>query len=84
MIGFFIEAIYLMDGRQVELRVHRGTRERREGSMGALCFAPDEWESFRPVIIGGMRAAGYLRIPIEFMDQTRKRAPRNVKDPTVH
>ena len=73
MIGFYIEAIPIMNGRQVELRVHRGTQHRKEGTMGSLAFAPDEWEQFRPLILGGMRTAGYMRIPIEFMDGTRKK-----------
>ena len=73
MIGFYIEAAHLMNGRQIELRVYRGSRAHKEGSIGSLAFAPDEWECFRPVIVGGMRAAGYLRIPIEFMDGTRRK-----------
>ena len=73
MIGFYIEAIPMMNGRQIELRVHRGTRANQEGSLGSIAFAPDEWEKFRPIIIGGMRTAGYARIPIEFMDGTRAR-----------
>ncbi len=73
MIGFYIEAVAMNGVRQIELRVHRGSRDRPEGTMGSLAFAPEEWEAFRPIIIGGMRAAGYLRIPVQFMDQTRKK-----------
>ena len=73
MIGFYIEAITMDLTRHVELRVHRGTRTRREATLGSLAFDSDEWEAFRPIIVGGMRAASYLRIPVEFMDQTRKK-----------
>ena len=75
MIGFYLHANPIMQGRQVELRVFRGTRERPGDAHGALVFAPDEWEKFRTIIVGGMRAAGYLRIPVEFMDGTRQKPP---------
>lgn len=70
MIGFYLHAQPLMQGRQVELRVFRGTRERPGTPHGALVFEPDEWEKFRVMLIGGIRAAGYARIPIEFLDGT--------------
>ena len=72
MIGFYLHAIPMMQGRQVELRVFRGTRAAPGVLHGMLVFEPGEWEAFRVMLLHGMRAAGYARIPIEFMDGTRK------------
>ncbi len=73
MIGFRFEARYMMQGRIVEFSVHRGSQAADAKSLGALTFDPVEWEEFRHVVVNGMRAASYLKIPIEFMDQTRQR-----------
>ncbi len=75
MIGFYLHATPLLQGRQIELRVFRGTRNKPGTSCGVLVFEPDEWEKFRPIIVGGMRTAGYMRIPIEFVDGTRRNPP---------
>lgn len=77
MIGFRFEARYMMEGRIIEFRVARGTQAADSTPLGALTFEPDAWEEFRPIVVNGMRAAGYMKIPVEFMDQTRK-APRLV------
>lgn len=73
MIGFRFEARYMMQGRIVEFTVARGHQAADAKQLGALTFEVDEWEEFRHVVINGMRAASYLKIPIEFMDQTRQR-----------
>ncbi len=70
---FYLEARRTLNGRMVEFVVNNGTRAGNRVPLGLISFTPEEWEAFRPVIIGGMRAAGYLRTPIEFMDQTRKK-----------
>ncbi len=73
MIGFYFHARPMMDGRLVELVVYRGGRDDpNKLALGTLNFDRDEWQAFRPVIIGGMRAASYARVPIEFMDGTRR------------
>ncbi len=77
MIGFRFEARYMMQGRIVEFTVARGHQAADAKQLGALTFDPEEWEEFRHVVVNGMRAASYLKIPIEFMDQTRK-APHSV------
>jgi hypothetical protein len=73
MIGFRFEARYMMEGRIVEFTVARGHQAADAKQLGALTFDPAEWEEFRHIVVNGMRAAGYLKIPVEFMDQTRKR-----------
>lgn len=73
MIGFRFEARYMMEGRIVEFTVARGHQAADAKALGALTFDPVEWEEFRHVVVNGMRAASYLKIPIEFMDQTRQR-----------
>ncbi len=73
MIGFRFEARYMMNGRIVEFSVHRGAQAADKKPLGALTFDPEEWEEFRPIVVNGMRAAGYLKIPVEFMDQTRQK-----------
>ena len=73
MIGFRFEATLMMQGRVVEFRVHRGHQAADAKPLGALTFELEEWEEFRPIEVNGMRAAGYLKIPVEFMDQTRVR-----------
>ena len=73
MIGFRFEARYMMQGRIVEFSVHRGHQAAEAKPLGALTFEPEEWEEFRHIVVNGMRAAGYLRIPVEFMDQTRQK-----------
>ena len=73
MIGFRFEARYMMEGRIVEFTVARGHQAADAKQLGALTFDPVEWEEFRHVVVNGMRAASYLKIPIEFMDQTRQR-----------
>ena len=73
MIGFRFEARHMMNGRIVEFSVFRGHQAADAKPLGALTFEADEWEEFRPIVINGMRAAGYLKIPVEFMDQTRQK-----------
>ena len=73
MIGFRFQARYMMNGRVVEFTVARGHQAADCKPLGALTFDPNEWEEFRPIVVNGMRAAGYLKIPVEFMDQTRQR-----------
>ncbi len=73
MIGFRFEARYMMEGRIVEFTVARGHQAADAKALGALTFDPAEWEEFRHVVVNGMCAASYLKIPIEFMDQTRQR-----------
>ena len=77
MIGFRFEARYMMQGRVVEFAVSRGHQAAEAKPLGALTFEREEWEEFRHVVVNGMRAAGYLKIPIEFMDQTRQ-LPRSI------
>lgn len=72
MTHFFFLARYAMGGTMVELQIHRGTRDKQEGVLGSAYFSVEEWASFRPFIVGGMRAAGYARIPIQMLDQTRE------------
>lgn len=72
MIGFYLHARPMMNGQIVELVVYRGSREGDKTPLGSLSFDRSEWDAFRTVIIGGMRAAGYARVPIEFMDGTRR------------
>lgn len=81
MISFYFEARRTMDGRMVEFIVYNGRREGAKVQLGLLAFSQEEWLSFRPIVVGGMRAAGYARIPIEFMDQTHE-APPSLK--SVH
>lgn len=71
MIGFYLHAVLMNNGQTVELRVGTGSQASHE-PRGAITFQRDEWEAFRVLIVAGMRACGYARIPIEFMDQTRK------------
>ena len=73
MIGFRFEARYMMEGRIIEFTVARGHQAADAKPLGALTFEPDEWEEFRHIVVNGMRAAGYLKIPVEFMDQPRVR-----------
>ena len=73
MIGFRFEARRMMEGRIVEFAVFRGHQAADAKPLGALTFDPEEWEEFRPIIVNGMRAASYMKIPVEFMDQTRQR-----------
>jgi hypothetical protein len=73
MIGFYFHARPVMNARLVELAVYRGGREEHDKlPLGTLNFDRGEWDAFRTVIIGGMRAASYARVPIEFMDGTRR------------
>lgn len=73
MIGFYFHARPMMNGRIVELAVYRGGREQHDKlPLGTLSFDRSEWGAFRTVVIGGMRAASYARVPIEFMDGTRR------------
>lgn len=73
MIPFYLEARPMMEGRIIEFTVYRGTHEGKKTALGSLSFDQLEWESFRPLIIGGMRAAALARVPIELMDGTRLR-----------
>lgn len=73
MVGFYFEARRAQLSPLVEFVVYNGSREGTKHQLGLLAFTPDEWQAFRTVIIGGMRAASFLRIPIEFMDQTRQK-----------
>ncbi len=70
MIGFYFHAFPMIQGRQVEFRVYRGTRNDPGHMCGSLVFEPEEWKVFRIMLIGGIRAAGFARVPIEFMDGT--------------
>ena len=78
MISFYFEAVTQMGGRLVELRVYRGSQKAHKLPLGTLHFDQEEWESFRVILVGGMRVAGHARIPIEFMDGTRRAARQNV------
>lgn len=78
-MSFYLHAQFMREGRQIEFRVFRGSRARPGTPCGALLFSPAEWEQFRPIIIGGMRTAGYLRIAIEFQDGTRRDKPPPLK-----
>jgi len=71
MTDFFLQARWMMEGRMVEFSVNRGTQADHT-KLGEVAFEPDEWEAFRPIIVGGMRAASYARIKVEMMDQTRR------------
>ncbi len=68
---FFFHARPMMQGRQIEFRVYRGTHKQPGTPCGALVFEADEWEKFRLFVIAAIRAAGYARVPIEFLDGTR-------------
>jgi len=70
MIGFYLHAVLQNQGKIVELRIGVGSQSKHE-MRGSVTFQRDEWEAFRTVIVAGMHAAGYARIPIEFQDQTR-------------
>ena len=61
-----------MQGRRVELVVYRGQRDDRGPKLGALNFERVEWEAFRHMVVAGMRAAGYARVPIQLEDGTRR------------
>ena len=74
MIPFYLEARPMMEGRIIELTVYHGTHEGKKVALGSLSFDQLEWESFRPIIIGGMRAASLVRIQVTFMDGTREEA----------
>lgn len=78
MIPFYFEAKTQMAGRLVELTIYRGARDGKKIPLGSLNFDQEEWESFRVVLVGGMRIAGHARIPIEFMDGTRRARAENV------
>jgi hypothetical protein len=60
-----------MGGRLVELAIYRGSHAGKKTQLGAASFDLEEWAAFRPFIVGGMRAASYARIPIDFFDGTR-------------
>ncbi len=72
MISFYLHARPMKNGRLVELVVYRGSRDGDKKPLGSLTFDRFEWDAFRTVVIGGMRAASYARVPIEFMDGTRR------------
>ncbi len=72
MIHFYLHARPTMGDKLVELVVYRGTHAGKKTPLGAVSFDREEWDAFRQVIIGGMRAASYARIPIEFMDGTKR------------
>lgn len=62
-----------MEGRLVELVVYRGTiDDENKSAVGTLNFTRDEWQAFRTFVAGGIRAAGYMRIPISMEDGTRQ------------
>ncbi len=75
MIQFFFHVQWMLEGRMIQFSVCRGTQHDHK-KLGEVSFEPEEWEAFRPVVIGGMRAAGYAHIKIEMMDQTRQ-GPRH-------
>ncbi len=70
MIQFYLEARSVQQGRLIELMVYNGTREGQKIALGLVAFTAEEWHKFRPLIVGGMRAAGLARVPVAFMDQT--------------
>lgn len=72
MISFYLHARPMRNGQIVELTVYRGSRDGKKTALGSLSFDRFEWDSFRTLVIGGMRAASYARVPIEFMDGTRR------------
>jgi hypothetical protein len=72
VIGFYLHAALMDQGTIVELRVGIGSRANHR-MRGAITFSRDEWEAFRPIVVHGMRAASFLRTPVEFMDQTRNK-----------
>lgn len=72
MISFYLKARPHMGGQLVELEVWRGRHEASDNTrLGSVNFTVDEWRAFRPFVIGGLRVAGYARVPIEFMDGLR-------------
>ncbi len=75
MMGFHFHALPLFGGRFVELRVYHASTTQRGKQIGELIFTPGEWEGFRVILVAGIRAAGYARIPVEFLDGTRKITP---------
>lgn len=79
---FFLHARWMMNGRMVEFSVNRGHQHDHK-RLGVVSFEPDEWEAFRPLVVGGMRAAGFARIKVEMMDQTRHDV-RKPWVPSVH
>lgn len=75
MAGFTFRSVLMDQGKKVALIVYRGsqaTANTQLEELGALTFARDEWEAFRRVLIAGIRAGGFLHIPIDFSDQTRR------------
>ncbi len=78
MIGFYLEAREVQNGRMVELVVYHGSKEGSKIPLGLLSFSPDEWKAFRPMIIGGMRTAALARVPFQLQDQTIREKPIRV------
>lgn len=83
-IRFYFLARRANHGRQIDFIVHNGSRDGQKIPLGIVSFTPAEWERFRPFVVGGMRAAGFARIPIEFQDQTRTEEGRHPNLKLVH
>lgn len=69
---FYLRTVIHGQGKFVDLRIGVGDEKTHE-MRGSITFKRDEWEAFRPFVTGGMRTAGFMRVPIEFSDQTRKK-----------
>lgn len=75
MIAFHLHARPHFDGRVVELIVYNGTPEDRGPPLGTISFQQAEWEEFRKFVVAGVRAAGFMRVPMSLEDGTREPGP---------
>ena len=74
MSGFYLHARPTDQGRRVRLHVHTQTAGGDpDEQLGTVEFAVDQWEAFRVMLVGGIRVAGFARIPISLNDGTRRR-----------
>ena len=64
-------------GSAVAFTIAEGTEDNHT-TLGSIIFELYQWDRFAPIIYAGQRAAGYMRIPVQFRDRThtQKRNPQ--------
>lgn len=77
--SFYLHARPMQGGRIVELAVYEGEHQGKTNTLlGAVTFDAAQWEDFRAILIGGMRVAAHLRVPVTMLDGTRRDPPLRI------
>jgi hypothetical protein len=72
-VKWYFRADPILQGSGIKFTVNVGT-EPNHRELGSIIFSVDEWSSFAKFVYLGTRAAGVIRVGIQFRDRTHTKA----------